>query len=54
MKRFGRHNELANLAVYLLSDQAENIHGECVIIDGGLWLGGTGEFNGFVDLPDAA
>ena len=34
MKRFGRHDELANLAVYLLSDQAEYVNGECVVIDG--------------------
>jgi len=54
MKRFGRHEELANLAVYLLSEQADYVNGECVIIDGGLWLRGAGEFNDFVDLPDAA
>jgi NAD(P)-dependent dehydrogenase (short-subunit alcohol dehydrogenase family) len=54
MKRFGRHEELANLAVYLLSPQADYVNGECVIIDGGLWLRGAGEFNDFVDLPDAA
>ena len=54
MKRFGRHDELANLAVYLLSDFAEYVNGECVVIDGGLWLRGAGEFNDFVDLPEAA
>ncbi|HYL47453.1 MAG TPA: SDR family oxidoreductase [Candidatus Limnocylindrales bacterium] len=54
MKRFGRHEELANLAAYLLSAQAEYVNGECVVIDGGLWLRGAGEFNDFVDLPDAA
>jgi NAD(P)-dependent dehydrogenase (short-subunit alcohol dehydrogenase family) len=54
MKRFGRHEELANLAVYLLSEQADYVNGECVVIDGGLWLRGAGEFNDFVDLPDAA
>ena len=54
MKRFGRHEELANLAAYLLSDQAEYVNGECVVIDGALWLRGAGEFNDFVDLPDAA
>lgn len=54
MKRFGRHEELANLAAYLLSEQAAYVNGECVVIDGGLWLRGAGEFNGFVDLPDAA
>ncbi len=54
MKRFGRHEELANLAAYLLSDMSEYINGECVVIDGGLWLRGAGEFNDFVDFPDAA
>jgi NAD(P)-dependent dehydrogenase (short-subunit alcohol dehydrogenase family) len=54
MKRFGRHEELANLAVYLLSDAAEYVNGECVVIDGGLWLRGAGEFNDFVDLPTEA
>lgn len=53
MKRFGRHEELANLAAYLLSDMSEYINGECVVIDGGLWLRGAGEFNDFVDFPDA-
>ncbi len=54
MKRFGRHDELANLASYLLSAQAEYVNGECVVIDGGLWLRGAGEFNDFLDLPDYA
>lgn len=54
MKRFGRHEELGNLAAYLLSEQAAYVNGECVVIDGGLWLRGAGEFNDFVDLPDAA
>src|SRR6202789_4421176 len=51
MKRFGRHEELANLAVFLLSGAADYINGECVVIDGGLWLRGAGEFNDFADLP---
>ena len=54
MKRFGRHDELANLAVYLLSPLAEYVNGECVTIDGGQWLRGAGEFNDFLELPDAA
>ena len=53
MKRFGRHDELANLAAYLLSGEAEYINGECVVIDGGLWLKGAGEFNDLADLPEA-
>ncbi len=52
MKRFGRHDELANLAVYLLSDAAAYVNGECVVIDGGQWLRGAGEFNDLLDLPD--
>jgi NAD(P)-dependent dehydrogenase (short-subunit alcohol dehydrogenase family) len=45
MKRFGKHQELANLAAFLISDMAEYINGECVVIDGGQWLRGAGEFN---------
>jgi len=54
MKRFGRHGELANLAAFLLSEQAEYINGECVVIDGGQWLRGAGEFNDLLQLPDEA
>jgi NAD(P)-dependent dehydrogenase (short-subunit alcohol dehydrogenase family) len=53
MKRFGRHEELANLAAYLLSAQADYVNGECVVIDGGLWLRGAGEFNDAIEIPDA-
>jgi len=54
MGRFGRHDELADLAVYLLSKQADYVNGECVVIDGGLWLRGAGEFNHCLEIPDAA
>jgi len=54
MKRFGRHEELANLAAFLISNMSEYINGECVVIDGGKWLQGAGEFNDLVALPDAA
>src|SRR5499427_9274088 len=53
MKRFGRHEELATLASFLLSDMAEYINGECVVIDGGQWLQGAGEFNDLRLLPDS-
>ncbi len=53
MKRFGRHEELTNLAAFLISDMAEYINGECVVIDGGQWLRGAGEFNDLSMLPDA-
>lgn len=54
LKRFGRHEELANLAAFLLSDMAEYINGECVVIDGGQWLRGAGEFNDLMLLPESA
>jgi len=54
MKRFGRHEELTSLAAFLLSDMAEYINGECVVIDGGDWLRGAGEFNDLLLLPDDA
>src|SRR5579859_2416459 len=53
MKRFGRHEELTNLAAFLISDMSEYINGECVVIDGGQWLRGAGEFNDLSMLPDA-
>jgi NAD(P)-dependent dehydrogenase (short-subunit alcohol dehydrogenase family) len=53
MKRFGRHDELANLAVYLISPQSDYVNGDCVTIDGGRWLRGAGEFNDALELPDA-
>ena len=43
--RTGDHDELTNLAAYLLSDQAGVITGEVVTIDGGRWLAGAGQFN---------
>jgi NAD(P)-dependent dehydrogenase (short-subunit alcohol dehydrogenase family) len=51
MRRFGRHEELANLAAFLLSDQAEYINGECVTIDGGLSACGAGGFSHLLDAP---
>jgi hypothetical protein len=30
------------------------INGECVVIDGGQWLRGAGEFNDLATLPDSA
>ncbi len=45
LKRVGRYEELANLASYLVSDQAEYINGECIRIDGGEFIKGAGEFS---------
>jgi NAD(P)-dependent dehydrogenase (short-subunit alcohol dehydrogenase family) len=45
LKRVGRHEELANLAAYLLADGSGYINGECITIDGGEWLYGAGQFS---------
>jgi NAD(P)-dependent dehydrogenase (short-subunit alcohol dehydrogenase family) len=45
LRRAGRHEELANLAAFLLADESGYINGECVTIDGGEWLQGAGQFN---------
>ena len=51
LRRFGEHQELANLAVYLMSSGSGFVNGEVVTIDGGEWLSG-GEFNWFTELPN--
>jgi enoyl-[acyl-carrier-protein] reductase (NADH) len=45
LKRLGEHQELANLAAYLISDYSTYINGEVITIDGGEWLQGAGQFN---------
>lgn len=45
LKRTGEHQELANLAAYLMSDFSAYINGDVITIDGGEWLMGAGEFN---------
>lgn len=49
MGRTGSPEELAELAVFLLSDQASYINGECVNIDGGERLQGA-QFNAIAQL----
>ena len=51
LKRFGERIELANLASYLISDEAGYINGEVVTIDGGEWLQGAGQFNDLDKVP---
>lgn len=43
--RMGEHQELADLAAYLVSPFSSFINGEVVTIDGGEWLKGAGQFN---------
>jgi NAD(P)-dependent dehydrogenase (short-subunit alcohol dehydrogenase family) len=50
LKRVGEHQELANLAAYLLSDYSAYINGEVITIDGGEWLRSGGEFSHLEDI----
>lgn len=49
--RVGEHQELANLAAYLVSDFSAYVNGEVMTIDGGEWLKGAGEFNNLDMIP---
>ena len=50
--RVGEHRELADLAVFLISEGAGYINGEVVTIDGGEWLKGAGQFSIMETLSD--
>jgi NAD(P)-dependent dehydrogenase (short-subunit alcohol dehydrogenase family) len=52
LKRVGEHQELANLAVYLLSDYSAYVNGEVITIDGGEWLRNGGEFSHLETIPE--
>jgi NAD(P)-dependent dehydrogenase (short-subunit alcohol dehydrogenase family) len=43
--RVGKHRELADLAAFLLAEGSAYINGEVVVIDGGEWLKGAGQFS---------
>lgn len=52
LKRVGEHQELANLAAYLVSDFSAYMNGEVITIDGGEWLKGAGQFNLLEAVPE--
>jgi NAD(P)-dependent dehydrogenase (short-subunit alcohol dehydrogenase family) len=52
LRRVGDHQELANLAAYLLSDFSAYINGEVVTIDGGEWLRHGGEFSHLEEISE--
>lgn len=52
LKRVGDHQELANLAAYLVSDFSAYVNGEVITIDGGEWLKGAGQFNLLEAIPE--
>ena len=51
LARFGRPEEIANLATFLLSDLCPYQTGDCVTMDGGEWIAGAGEFSDYRRLP---
>ncbi|MGF1607735.1 MAG: SDR family oxidoreductase [Rhodothalassiaceae bacterium] len=50
MRRYGRHEELANLAAFLLSEQVGYLNGEIIAIDGGQHLNNAGAFTQLWDV----
>lgn len=52
LKRVGEHQELANLAAYLISDYSAYVTGEVITIDGGEWLRNGGEFSHLEMIPE--
>jgi NAD(P)-dependent dehydrogenase (short-subunit alcohol dehydrogenase family) len=52
LKRVGEHQELANLAAYLVSDFSSYVNGEVITIDGGEWLRNGGQFSHLETIPD--
>jgi NAD(P)-dependent dehydrogenase (short-subunit alcohol dehydrogenase family) len=51
--RVGEHRELADLAAFLLAGGSAYINGEVVVIDGGEWLKGAGQFSLMEGLSEA-
>ncbi|MDQ2969794.1 MAG: SDR family oxidoreductase [Acidobacteriota bacterium] len=54
LARFGRPEEIANLATFLLSDLCPYQTGDCVTMDGGEWIAGAGEFSDYRKVPREA
>jgi len=52
LQRVGDHQELANLAAYLVSDFSAYVNGEVIVLDGGEWLKGAGQFNLLEAIPE--
>src|SRR6267154_2390684 len=55
LRRVGKHEELANLAAFLVSDGAAYINGDAIVIDGGKMLqsgGGGANTQAMIDWTD--
>jgi NAD(P)-dependent dehydrogenase (short-subunit alcohol dehydrogenase family) len=53
LQRPGEHRELADLASFLIADGSGFVNGEVVVIDGGEWLKGAGQFSFLEMLSEA-
>ncbi len=51
LRRVGEHRELADMAVFLLSDLSSYLTGEVIYLDAGASLTSAGQFNLFTELP---
>jgi len=54
MKRYGHHQELANLAAYMISDYSSYLNGEVITLDSGEWIKNAGQFNKLEKIPQKA
>ncbi len=52
--RFGKPEEIANLATFLISDLCPYQTGDVVTMDGGEWIAGAGEFSDYRRVPREA
>lgn len=52
LRRMGQHEELANLAAFLMSDGCKYLTGAVIPIDGGQWLTSGGNFHALTNLDD--
>lgn len=51
-RRYGTHDELTDLAAFLISDMASFINGDAVVIDGGESIANSGQFNFLSDVTE--
>lgn len=54
LRRTGEHQELANLAAFLVSDFSAYMTGEVIAIDGGEAIYNAGQFTGLDEIPKEA
>jgi NAD(P)-dependent dehydrogenase (short-subunit alcohol dehydrogenase family) len=50
LKRFGKPEEIGNLACFLLADGSGYINGDTITLDGGEWLRSGQEFSGLLEF----